>query len=165
MSTRRDLLWYRSAKGTHFTGIANLAGGTIMVESITANASRSVDGFEPVDAHLPMKGIIEHIGVIIGGATSVQQDIDIVVFSGSGAAGTNADVDAYVDHESFATGDFINIDGDTIWRAAKSGLKLPYTDKDGTKKFHIGVLNASATAITYPDNMVIEWCWRPDLGE
>lgn len=166
MSTERDLLWYRTDKDTHFTGFGGLVAGTQILESVTANVARSVQGISVADSHQHLRGTIEHIGIVILG-TVVTSDFDFIVYSRASAdSGSDPDADAYIDHESFATGDFVQVNGDDMWHAAKSGLSLPYIDKDATKKFHFAIVPANTMTVPAgAANIAVEWCWRPDVGE
>lgn len=155
MSIKRDLSWFR----TNFTTSSKINIGAFFPFSLTAS---SIVQSGPAPQHPMLKGKIEHISVFVKRATGTA--CDILFFRAAAANATNATLDRYVDHESFATGDYVTLAGHTQVRASRGFLEIPYMDSDNTGKFHFGIKNLSGVSLT-KSSIAIEWTWREDLGE
>mgnify|MGYP001566258286 FL=1 len=162
MSTRRDLIWFRSDSAVHWT--TAIAANTLLVHSITANATRTKDGIVLTDAHKQLKGTIEHIRILLN--TAMTGALEVTFWAKASAESATPNVDEFIDHESFVGTQYFTVNGQTKpKRSASSGLAIPYVDRDGTKKFHIGIRNSHTAAAIPKNTIVLEWAWRPDLGE
>ena len=158
MSTRRELLWFKSDPARHWT--TTIAANAITVRSITANSTNSVI-VEPSWAWAGLNGTIEALVV----KSKAARAMSVVFFSGTEAGGgsTVAD-DKTIDYQVIAAADFKTFGSNTVFVAAFHGLGIPYKDDQKTKRFHIGI-EAGAATILVADTIMVEWGWRPDLGE
>lgn len=156
-----DLYWFKTAATVHFN--QTLSAGEVIVHDVTATSRAALKTPLPTDAHKQLKGTIEHINVY-SVVTAFPSPIDVVFFSGQYDATTTTDGSNMLDHESFPKADFLVLDSGHPAVASHGGLQIPYVDTESTGKFHIGVVNSGATAITDATNLVIAWAWRPDLG-
>lgn len=153
-------MWIRTTTTTHQP--STIADDGVYYFAVTPTATNIVRGDVPVDAHKRMHGVIEHI-MINSKQTTAALAFDLAFFSGATYAETIGSDDRLIDFESFVSGDFMQI-GTGLKYAAKSDLALPYFDRDATKKFYMGLINRSGTALD-PKMVTIEFSWRADLGE
>lgn len=153
-----DTLWLKTTTTLQST---NIAQNAMLILNVPANGTYITKGAVPPDSNLRLCGKIEHI--TIHSATSAERIIDVAFFSGATATEAVGSADRYIDHESFVALDFWQVGGIGAKRAAKSGLDIPYQDRDKTKIFHMGLINRSATTIA-AKCLVLEFSWRPDLG-
>jgi|GEM_PF-6298297 len=156
-----DANWYRRTI-VNITAAANTVSPRDMVTvSVLPGATNIVYGVPPV--HGNVHGQIESMN--FRASTATARNMDVYFFRKSSYGSTVPSADYYIDHESFVATDWVTWleeTGDVI-RTAASGLKIPYIDSDGTKKFHMGfIFNKTLTSGT---QIVMEWTWRADHGE
>jgi hypothetical protein len=159
MSGRREKYFYEQGS------FQTISADEFFVTSIAANDAIKV-GDELSDAHTRLQGTIDSFIIKLRGV--VVLPIDIMVFSGATGAETVLANDRYIDHESVVTGDYMEIptgESPAVRRVGITGLSIPYYDRDGTKKFHIGIRNQSASTAIPINSLTIGWTWRADHGE
>ena len=157
MSTRRELLWFKSDPARHWT--TTIAANAITVRSITANSTNSVI-VEPSWAWSGLNGTIEALVV----KSKAARAMSVVFFSSASAGASTVADDKAIDYQAVAVADFKTFGSNTVFVAAFHGLGIPYKDDQKTKRFHIGI-EAGAATILVADTIMVEWGWRPDLGE
>jgi len=157
MSTRRELLWFKSDPTRHWT--TTMAAEALVVRSITANSTNSVV-VEPTWAWAGLRGTIEALVV----KSKVARAMSIVFFSSASAGASTVASDRTIDYHVVQTTHFTTYGSATVLVASFNNLAIPYWDKQGTKKFHIGIEPKTA-AISSTDDVMLEWGWRGDLGE
>lgn len=159
MSDRRDPTWFKTTTTLQTGAIIQNA---MLMLNVPANATYLTLGAVPPDSQPRLIGNIEHI-MIHSGNSSVR-NMDIAFFSGATGYELTGAADRYIDHESFIGTDFWAVAGVNVKHASRSGLKIPYQDRDGTKQFHIGIINRATTQIE-TKSIVLEFSWRGDRGE
>lgn len=153
MSIRRDPIWIKSTTTLQAT---SLIQNTLAVLAIPCSSTYITQGDIPPDGHKELHGKIEHVTLFQNNTTL--RNIDVLFLGSTGLGG-------YIDHESFATADFINVVGATgTQRAAHSGLAIPYLNKLRNKIFYVGLVNRTAATLA-PKLMTVEFSWRADYGE
>jgi hypothetical protein len=161
MSTTRDMVWVRSSPASHWAATA-IPKNVIKITSIDlAKSTNIVEGAWP-PGYTHSKGTIEHITIHAKVASTLSAD----VFFFSRAAGytTLPATDSYVDHQSFAVGDFITHYVSTaasVKVASAGGLTIPYVDRDKGHCIHVGFM---ANKTITKGCLAIEIGWRPDAG-
>jgi len=156
MSVSRDVVWFE--KSFPSTGIA---ASTFHIFSATANGTNALSGLDLSDngAHKSLIGNIENV-VVYNGAATVTGDMDVFVFS-KATEGTNMATEAYLDHESFVTADWVTHNASPSM-VAGAGLGIKYFDSDRVHQFHFGVKYNKAMT---KECAKIRWAWRADRGE
>src|SRR3990172_682984 len=132
MSTRRELLWFKSDPTRHWT--TTMAAEALVVRSITANSTNSVV-VEPTWAWAGLRGTIEALVV----KSKVARAMSIVFFSSASAGASTVASDRTIDYHVVQTTHFTTYGSATVLVASFNNLAIPYWDKQGTKKFHIGI--------------------------
>ncbi len=160
-----DLLWFRAGT-SYWTAITGgLGANSVIMADVTANATNLLYGALPTDRNL--RGMIEHIAIYAGTAAPTLAGCSIAFFSSGSTPSDTVANNHYIDHEPFASGDYIEMSNHAtqIQFQGKNDLALPYFDKTGSKEFHIGVIAGTPLGgLDAPDGFVVEFAFRPNRG-
>lgn len=167
LRNRREGLWFTSNSATHFTSVKDgtWAAQEMLTESISAKSAAAYSAAtQPQDPNL--RGRI--VAMKLTGVTPTGlKRIQCLLFRSSAFDhATDPDLDYFVQMpiNAITNNDWYQTFSGA-WNVSATDLDIPYTDSDGTSKFHIGLYNQKALAAQqWTDGIVVRWCWIPDWG-